>query len=135
MSERSITEEVVRVHLENPESINVERTEEHEPEHFVFSTVAVGFNIAGYNNFEQVVALDPLRKDWSIAVLDNPVVLCHSRQQMTDPANQVVNTPFPQGALLPVGSTLTFTGTGPAWVVATVASASRVSVAVNRRAV
>ena len=133
MSGRSITEEVVRVHLENPEDINVQKTEEHEPEHFVFSTVAVAFNTTGYNNFEQVVALDPLRKDWSITVLDNPVVLCHSHQQMTDPANQVSGLPFPQGAMLPAGQSFTFTGTGPAWVVATVAAASRVSIAVNRR--
>jgi hypothetical protein len=129
----NISEDVVRVHLENPNDIAIQRTEEKEPEHFVFSTVAVAFNTTGYNNFEQVLALDPLRKDASILAVDNAVVVCHSHQQMTDPANQVAGVPFPQGAYLPAGSSLTVAGTGPCWVVATVASASRISIAVNRR--
>jgi len=129
----NISEDVVRVHLENPQDISVQRTEEHEPEHFVFSTVAVAFGTTGYDNFEQVLALDPLRKDASILAVDNPVVVCHSHQQLTDPANQVSGVPFPQGAYLPAGSSLTVTGTGPCWVVATVAAASRVSVFINRR--
>jgi hypothetical protein len=134
MSDREITEQVVRVHLENADDINVRKTEEHEPEHFVFTTVVVAFNVNGYNNSEQVLALDLLRKDASILSVDQPVVICHSHSQMTDPANQVGGVPYPQGAYLPAGSSLTFSGTGPMWVVATVNQPSRISIAVNRRA-
>jgi hypothetical protein len=134
MSHKVMETDAIPVHLMNPEDINVQKTQEHEPEHFVFSTVIVAFNTVGYNNFEQVLALDPLRKDASILAVDQAVVVCHSHQQMTDPANQVAGVPFPQGAYLPAGSSLTVTGTGPCWVVATVAAASRVALFVNRRA-
>lgn len=133
MMHRVMETDAIPVHLTNPEDISIRKTEEHEPEHFSFSTVVVASNTSGYNNYEQVVALDPLRKDWSITAIDNPVVLCHSHSQITDPANQVAGVPFPQGAILPAGQSFTFTGTGPAWVVATVTAASRVSIAVNRR--
>jgi len=134
LSDRPISEEVIRVYVENPEEFpNPGNVEEKEPEHFSFSTVAVAYDLAGYNNSEQVLALDPLRKDASILAVDNAVVVCHSHQQVTDPANQISGVPYPQGAYLPAGSSLTVTGTGPAWVVATVSSASRVSVFINRR--
>ena len=128
-----MSEDVIRVHLENPGDIAIQQTEEKEPEHFVFSTVVVAYNTTGYNNFEQVAAQDPLRKEFTITAVDNPVVLCHSHQQLTDPANQVLGVPYPQGALLVAGQSFDLTGTGPAWVVATVGAASRVSIAVNRR--
>ena len=127
-----ISEDIVRVHLENPGDIAIQRTEEKEPEHFVFSTVVVGFGISGYNNYEQVLAEDPLRKDFSILSLDNPVVICN-KAQVNDKANQVAGVPFPQGALLPAGSSFTGTGTAQIFVVATTGSPSRVSVFVNRR--
>lgn len=125
--------EPVRVRVENfHEMENPGNVEEVEPEHFVFSTVAVSTGV-GYNTFEQVLALDPLRKDASILAVDQAVVVCHSHQQLTDPANQVAGVPYPQGAYLPAGSSLTVTGTGPAWVVATVNAATRVSIFINRR--
>lgn len=129
----TISEDIIRVHVENHDDLKTVRTEAHEPEHFVFSTVVVAYNTAGYNNVEQVLAEDPLRKDASIMAVDNPVVICHAASQLTDPANQVSGVPYPQGAYLPAGSSLTVTGTGRAWVVATVASASRVSLFINRR--
>ena len=134
MSDRSLSEEVVRVHLENASDIQVvTRTEEKEPEYFSFATVIVA-NGGSFNLIEQVCALDLLRKEISFIAVDSPVVVCHSIAQAMNPANQVANVPFPQGAFLPVGTSLTLGGTGPIWVVATVATASRVSVAQSRRA-
>ena len=133
MSDRSLSEEVVRVHLENASDINVQRTEEKEPEFFTFATVVVA-SAGSFNLFEQVCMLDPLRKEVSILAVDSPVVVCHTVAQAVNPANQIASVPFPQGAYLPVGVSLTLGGTGPVWVAATVATASRVSVAQSRRA-
>lgn len=127
----NISEDVVRVHLENPQEINVQRTEEKEPEHFVFSTVIVAGGPAA-NTYEQVLAEDPLRKDFSILAIDNPVVICN-KAQVGNPANQVAGVPFPQGAYLPAGSSFSGTGTAQIYVVATVAATSRVALFVNRR--
>jgi hypothetical protein len=127
-----ISEDVVRVHLENPTDIAIQRTEEKEPEHFVFSTVVVAGATAGLSPSEQVLAEDPLRKDFSILAIDNPVVIC-SKAQLSNPANQVAGVPFPQGAYLPAGSSFSSTGTAQLFVVATVAAASRVALFVNRR--
>jgi hypothetical protein len=129
----NISEDVVRVHLENPNDIAIQRTEEKEPEHFVFSTVVVASATNGINPFEQVFALDPLRKDFSISAVDNPVVICHTAAQLSDKNNQAAGVPFPQGAYLAAGQSFTGTGTGRLWVVATVAGASRVSIFENRR--
>jgi hypothetical protein len=124
--------EPIGVRLMNPEDIAVTRTEEKEPEHFQFYTVVVAFGVTGYNNFEQVLPEDPLRKDWSIVTWDAPVVICN-KAQVNDKANQVSGVPFPQGGLLQQGSAVTGTGTAQAFVVATSATPTRVSVFVNRR--
>lgn len=129
---REMTDSIVRVHLENPHDIQVVRTEEKEPEHFVFSTVVVAYGVTGYNNFEQVLAEDPLRKDFSILAVDTAIVLC-SKAQVNDKANQVAGVPFPQGAYLPQGSSFTGTGTAQLFAVATSAIPCRISVFVNRR--
>jgi hypothetical protein len=129
---REITDSIVRVHLENPEAIKIQRTEEKEPEHFQFSTVVVAYNTPGYNNYEPVLPLDPLRKDWSILAVDGPVVVCN-KAQVNDKANQVAGVPFPQGGYLAQGGSITGTGTAEAFVVATSATPVRVSVFVNRR--
>lgn len=130
---RHITDEVVRVHLENPDDIKVTHTEEREPEHFIFQTFSVAFNVAGYDNFEQILALDPLRKEASILAVDQAIVLCHSQNQLTDPANQVTNVPHPQGGYLPANAAVTIQGTGRVWAVATSATPTRITVIVNRR--
>lgn len=129
---REHSEGVVRVHLENPEDIHVQKTEEKEPEHFVFSTVVVAHGVAGYNNYEQVLPEDPLRKDWSILAVDAAVVICN-KAQLNDPANQVAAVPFPQGGLLPQNASISGTGTAQIFAVATSATPCRVSVFVNRR--
>jgi hypothetical protein len=130
----NISEDVVRVHLENPQDINVQRTEEREPEHFVFSTVVIAFGVPGLNPYEQVLAEDPLRKDWSILAIDAPIVICN-KSQISDKANQVAGVPFPQGAYVPQGGAVTGTGTAQIFAVATSATPCRVSVYVNRRSV
>ena len=64
-------DDAVKVHIVNAEDLHTVKTEEREPEHFVFSTVVVAYGVTGYNNFEQVLALDPLRKDASIMARAN----------------------------------------------------------------
>jgi hypothetical protein len=131
-SGREISDGVVRVHLENPEEISVQKTEEKEPEHFTFYTVVVAAGVTGYNLSEQVLPEDPLRKDWSILACDAPVVLCN-KAQVNDKANQVTGVPYPQGGYLPQNASVSSTGTAQLFVVATSATPSRVSVFVNRR--
>jgi hypothetical protein len=126
-------DEAIKVHIVNTDDIRVQRTEEKEPEHFVFSTYVVASALAGYNTIEQVLAEDPLRKDASILAVDSPIVVCHSPAQANSPANQVAGVPYPQGAYLPANQSITIAGTGRVFVVATVNTASRVSVAINRR--
>lgn len=126
-------EDAIKVHITNPGDISIVRTEEKEPQHFVFSTAEVAYGVAGYDNYTQILAEDPLRKDATILSVDNPVVICHSSAQANDPANQVSGVPHPVGALLPANASLTISGTGRAWVAATSASPSRVSIAINRR--
>jgi hypothetical protein len=132
-----INDEPVGVHVLNwEEAVPVARTEEVEPEHFscvTFVLQAPTPNNPGAN-WANILELDPLRKDATILSPDNPVVVCHTFRQVQDPANQVANVPFPDGAYLPAGASLSVSGTGPLWVVATTtATNSRVSVAINRR--
>ena len=130
---------VTHVHVDNMAEMQIVRTEEKEPEHFVCSTVVVPQPSAGVGggqtnlNVTQVCYLNPARKSVAISSPDNPVILCHSYQQAQNPANQVAGVPFPQGTYLPAGGTAALDGTGPLWVVATVAGASRVSVVENVR--
>jgi hypothetical protein len=125
-------EDAIKVHVVNTDDINIVRTEEKEPQHFVLSTVVVAYGVAGYNNYEAVLTEDPLRKDWSILAVDTPIVLC-SKSQLTDPANQVSGIPYPQGGYLPAGSSITGTGTAQLFAVATSDVPCRVSIFVNRR--
>jgi hypothetical protein len=123
----------VRVHITNPEDLTVVRTEEKEPEHFIFSTFVVAAGLTGYNVVEMILPEDPLRKDASILACDSPVVVCHSMSQASQVANQVAGVPYPQGAYLPAGFSVTISGTARVYVTATAGTASRVSVVTNRR--
>lgn len=128
-----ISEDVVRVHVENADDLRVQKTEEHEPEHFAFTTRVIG-NAAGYDLYTQLLAEDPRRKDFSILTVDAPIVLCHSAAQANAASNIVATTAQPpQGAYIPAGTSFTFTGTGAVWIAATSATPTRVSVAANRR--
>lgn len=124
----------VVVHVENFDDAT--RTEEVEPEHFALITFALQAPTPNNPsaNAANCLELDPRRKDATILAVDSPVVLCHTFRQTQDPANQVATVPFPDGYYLPAGLAVTLAGTGPMWVVATqTATASRVSVAINRR--
>lgn len=131
---------ILPVHVMNAEEISkATKTEEVEPEHFTCATFTVQQGTTGQvtssqeQGIAQILAHDPQRKDASILTIDNPIIICHSPQQANNANNQTALTPFPEGALLPAGSSLSVSGTGPLWIVATVASVSRVSVVMNRR--
>lgn len=128
-----ISEDIVRVHVENAQDLKVQKTEEQEPEHVTFTTFVVANGVSGINLIEQVAEEDPLRKEVSILAIDSPVVVCHSYAQASNPANQVASVPFPQGAYLPINTALTLNTTARIWVVATVNTASRVGVSITRR--
>ncbi len=89
----SMLAQAVHVHVDNAKEISdgvqVVRTEEREPEHFVCSTVVVPQPSAGVGggqtnvNATQVCYLNLLRKSIAIQAIDSPVVLvdtyCHRR--------------------------------------------------------
>lgn len=121
--------EVLPVQIMNPEALAT-RTVEHEPEHFVCETFVLhSTDNPPYAN----ISLDLARKGITILPIDNPVVVCHSQSQAKAPDNQTANVPFPQGAYVPAGTPLSVNGTGPLWITATVAGATRVSVVQTRR--
>src|ERR1700677_5069797 len=125
-----MNKDAILVHVSNPEDFAITQVEEHAPEHFVLSTVVIAHNVAGYSKYEQVLADDPLRQDWSIMANDAPVVLC-SKAQLTDPANQVSGVPYPQGGSIPQGGAITGTGPAQLFAVATSATPNRISIFVN----
>lgn len=123
--------DIIEVKVTNPEEFLP--VKEVEPEYYTFVTYVVAFNTVGYAPYQKVLELDPLRKDWSIYTVDQPVVLCHAFAQVGSPRNQDTNVPNPEGAYLGTGTALTFTGTGEVWVVATSTLPTRVSLAISRR--
>lgn len=122
------TEDVVRVHIENPEDLRTVRTEEREPEHFVFSTITLS---PGQTINNQLLMLDAMRKSASILPIDAPLVLCHSAAQAASIANQNAAFTDPDGAYLPQGTPASLTGTGAVW--GAVQVQNRISVIINRR--
>lgn len=133
---KDIADGTVRVHIDNPEDLKGDLTEEIEPQHFVCTTFSLAAATPNNpnGNTAQVLYLDTLRKNAVILSIDSAVVVCHTWRQTQDPANQVAAVPFPDGYYLPIGVPLEIDGTGPLWVVATqIATSSRVSVAINRR--
>lgn len=129
--------DIVHVHVDNVQELQPSvKTEEKEPEHFDCSTIVIPeptTNIGGGALKAHQIANDPLRKSISIFSIDSPIVVCSSYNQAQDGANQAAGVPFPQGAYVPAGGTVSLDGTGPLWIVATVATASRVSIVANRR--
>lgn len=133
--------ESVHVHVDNTDDFFVTKTEEQEPEHFVCETfvlaTAGGTNVGGANprnDVVQILALDPLRKDAGIFVVDTAIVLCDTEQKAKNASNQVAGVPSPVGAYIPAGGNASVTGTGPMWAVNTTpATPCRVSVIINRR--
>ena len=127
MTEQDIRRSVA-VHVDNFSEM-VFRTEETEPEHFSFSTITLN---PGQNPLDnQILANDPLRKAASILPVDAPIVLCDSPAQAASPSNQVSGFTAPDGAYTPQGTSVSVTGTGPAW--AACQSPTRVAVIISRR--
>ena len=122
------TEDIVRVHIENADDIRTVRTEEREPEHFVFSTITLAPGQTVNNN---LLMLDPMRKAASLLPIDAPLILCHSAAQAASVSNQNAAFTDPDGAYVPQGTSIALTGTGPVW--GAVQAACRVSVIINRR--
>jgi hypothetical protein len=134
MSDQMIGEEYLPVKIMNPEVLEnlvlPVPVQEHEPEHFICQT----FVLANTQNPPYAnIYLDPMRKSVTILPIDSPVVVCHSQADAQKPDNQVASVPNPQGAYVPTGTPLSLEGSGPLWIVATVATASRVSVVQARR--
>jgi hypothetical protein len=127
----------VSVHVENFDDFKTTKTEEVQPEHFVFSTYVVqGGQVsqgAGNPPFQQILMLDVERKDAAITSPDAAIVLCHSAAQAQSAQNQVAGVPNPEGFYIPAGGSISLEGTGRVWAVATVNTPARVCVAVNRR--
>ena len=127
MSEQDIRRSVA-VHVDNFHEM-IFSTEEHEPEHFSFSTITLN---PGQNPSDSMLlALDPLRKDASVLPIDAPIVLCDSPGQASSAGNQLSGFPAPDGAYIPVGTSVSLKGTGAAWGACQVAT--RVTVIINRR--
>jgi len=125
--------EAILVKISNPEEIAV-RTEEQEPEHFVFATITLqppsALAVQGQGP-QLLLAEDPLRKDASLYSVDAPIVICHSPQQASSAGNQVAGFTAPDGAYIAQGQSVSLTGTGR--VYATCQVATRVSLIINRR--
>lgn len=115
------------VHIVDADGQEV-RTQEHEPEHWVFRTAVIPPAVEAQesggtgaaeegNGWEQVLNTDPLRKDVILYFPDGPAVLCHSATEASNAANYAAGIPFPEGAYFPQGSnTPNLAGTGPMWV-------------------
>jgi hypothetical protein len=131
------SDEHVSVHVENFDDFPTHKTEEVEPEHFVFSTYVVqgGTTNQGPGNppYQLILALDPQRKDAAITSPDAAIVICHSYAQAQSIANQVAGIPNPEGFYVPAGGSISLEGTGRAIAVATLNTPARVCVAINRR--
>lgn len=109
------------------------------PQHITTITVVVQ---TGTNDpdraVRQLLPLDPLRVQAIVQVHDQPVVLCHSRNQAQAADNTTASTPAPQGAWVEAAAgvpsvPLVIHGGSEMWVAATSATATRVSVIVERR--
>lgn len=134
--------DVVHVHVDNMGDMQpAVPTQEHEPEHFVCKTfvlaTASGVNVGGAQSrtdIDQILGLDPQRKDAAIYAVDTPIVLCHNAQDAQNVANQAAGVPTPQGAYIPTGGNASVSGTGPMWAVNTTpGTPCRVVVIINRR--
>jgi hypothetical protein len=131
MSNEVMATEAVPVHVMNEILI---KTQEQEPEHFVFSTVTVQAPspLAAQGQGPQLLlAEDPLRKNAALIPIDAPIVVCHSSAQASSLANQAAGFPAPDGSYIPALLPLSLAGTAAVWVTAQVAT--RVTLIINRR--
>jgi hypothetical protein len=80
----------------------------------------------------QLLPQDPERARALLIAVDNPVVLCATKELAQAADNQITNVPYPTGFYLPVGVPVAWQNKGLWWAVNTSSSAaSRVSVLVE----
>lgn len=81
----------------------------------------------------QLVPQDPHRYLFYVLAVDNPVVLCATKELAQDAANQATGVPAPTGFYLPAGIPVPLRSKGLVWAANTSASAtSRISVIIER---
>lgn len=109
------------------------------PQHVTMITHVVQITASDPDRaIRQLLPLDPLRVRAIVQVHDQPAVLCHSRNQAQSADNIVAATPAPQGVWVEAAAgvpsyPLVIHGGSEMWVAATSATATRVSVIVERR--
>ena len=120
-----MTEDTVKVHLTNPEDIQIVRTEEFEPEHFVATSYVLpvtGLTSGDQPDYNandptQILQLDLLRKETVLAINGTGQVwLAHSAAQAV--ALQTGNNQgADSGTLITSPATVKITGTAPLWAI------------------
>lgn len=103
------------------------------PQHATAYTVVVATDPAVGAPYEQLLPLDPLRVRATVWATTTDAVICHSLGQAQDPANSTTGVPNPAGAYLPTGLPIVIHGGQQMWAAATAATASQISVIVERR--
>lgn len=99
------------------------------PEHASMFTKVVGTAGTAY---DQLLPQSPSRRRATVLALDEPVVLCSSRELAQDPRNPATAAGLPAGGfVLPAGIPVVVEARGLVWVAATSATAGRVSVIVE----
>lgn len=83
--------------------------------------------------YRQLVPQDPDRYSFYVLAVDQPVILCSTKDLASSPDNQTANIPYPTGFYLPTALPVLFRSKGLVWAVNTSSSsAARVSVVVER---
>jgi hypothetical protein len=91
--------------------------------------------LSAANPYRIALPEDNTRRSARIIAIDNPVVLCQSESQAMDAANEVTDTPQPNGGYIPTGIVVPVTCHSVVFIAATTtASESRVFVSIERDA-
>jgi hypothetical protein len=86
----------------------------------------------GTNPVLLLLPRDPMRYRATIMTIDEPVVLANTKDLASNSANQVTSVPNPTGFYLPITTPVVIQSKGPCYVAATSATATRISVAVEK---
>jgi hypothetical protein len=95
-----------------------------------YVTVVVSTTV---NPVALVLPYDPMRQYAYLYSVDQDIVIATTKEQAESASNQVTSVPGPQGAYLPHGTwTPAIRHNDPVWVAATSATATRVTVMIER---
>lgn len=119
-----MSDDAVHVHLDNPEDIRVQYTEEIEPSHFISNAYLLpaagpipGDPDGNINDPVQILQLDPMRKEAIISLTGSGnVYFAHAFNQALS-LQQNVDQAADGGALVSAPSTFKAEGTGPLWAI------------------